>query len=304
MSDIVGIGSAVFDTLMTVDAFPEEDTKKQSRKLAVQCGGPCATAMVAASKLGIRAGYMGLLGDDMYGRFIRERLGHYGVDTKNVRMIPGTVSYSSVVICCLESSSRTCIWDRGTVPDCAEKDVSLSELRTAKILHLDGHNLDAAIYAAQKARESGVKVSLDAGGLYTGIEELLPLVDILIPSEEFALKFTCEKSAEKAAYELSEQFRPDILIITQGKKGGFIWKQEQAVRYPAYPVKAIDSNGAGDVFHGAFLTAIIKGMETEEAASFASAASALKCTRFGAQEGIPGYEETLEYMKSVYSRKM
>jgi len=69
-------------------------------------------------------------------------------------------------------------------------------------------------------------------------------------------------------------------------------------RYPVFPVKAIDSNGAGDTFHGAFVAARLKGMDVYEACRFASATSALKCTRFGAQQGIPGYEEVLEFMKT------
>ena len=79
-------------------------------------------------------------------------------------------------------------------------------------------------------------------------------------------------------------------------KGGLIWEDGKEVRYPSYPVNAIDSNGAGDTFHGAFVAARIKGMSVYDAACFASATSALKCTRFGAQEGIPGYDEVLNFL--------
>ena len=87
-------------------------------------------------------------------------------------------------------------------------------------------------------------------------------------------------------------------MITQGSKGGFLWENGREVRYPVYPVKAIDSNGAGDTFHGAFLAARRKGMTPYDACCFASATSALKCTRFGAQQGIPGYGEVLEFQKT------
>ena len=177
-------------------------------------------------------------------------------------------------------------------------DVDLEMLSGAKYLHLDGHHPEAAIYAAGKARMRGVKVSLDAGGIYPGIERLLPLVDVLIPSEEFALAITGEEKAEKAAEVLMERNHPELLVGTQGRRGGLIWKKGQAVRYPVYPVQAIDTNGAGDTFHGAFLVGRIRGMTVYEAASFASAVSALKCTRFGAQDGIPGYEETVEFMET------
>ena len=124
------------------------------------------------------------------------------------------------------------------------------------------------------------------------------LVDVLIPSEEFAKKITGCDRAEDAARVLEERYHPQVLVITQGSEGGFLWESGKAVRYPVFPVKAIDSNGAGDTFHGAFVAARLKGMSVYDACRFASATSALKCTRFGAQAGIPGYEEVLEFMKS------
>ena len=122
-------------------------------------------------------------------------------------------------------------------------------------------------------------------------------MDILIPSEEYSLKVTGCATAEEAAAQLYEKYHPEVLIVTQGSRGGFIWENGEAVRYPVFPVDAVDSNGAGDTFHGAFVAARVKGMTVTEAAAFASATSALKCTRVGAQEGIPGFEEVLNLMK-------
>ena len=297
MMEVVGIGSALFDILMTADEFPKEDTKIQGKETKTQGGGPCAVALVAMSKLGVSSGYMGTLGDDMYGDYIKASFEKYGVDTSHIRRNPGEQSFHSFVLLNLQNSSRTCIWNKGTVTPPTQEDVDLEVLKNAKYLHLDGHQLDAAIYAAKKAHEYGVKVSHDAGGTYPGIERLLPYVDVLIPSEEFALKITGCDNAVDAARKLYDTYHPETLIITQGVKGGLIWEDGKEVRYPAYPVKAIDSNGAGDTFHGAFVAARIKGMSVYEAACFASATSALKCTRFGAQEGIPGFQEVLDFMK-------
>jgi len=297
MVDIVGIGASVFDILMTSEEFPKEDTKLQARESKVQCGGPCATALVAASKLGVSASYMGTVGDDMYGSFIVGELGRFGVDNTHIEVVPGR-SFHSFVLLNRSSSSRTCIWNRGEAVPPTEKNVDLNVLKQAKYLHLDGHQLECAIYAAEKAREFGVTVSLDAGGTYPGIERLLPLVDVLIPSEEFALKMTGCGTAEEAAAVLFEKYRPQVLAITQGSRGGFIWENGQAVRYPVFPVEAVDSNGAGDTFHGAFVAARVKGLSVMEAATFASATSALKCTRFGAQEGIPLWNEVEAFMKT------
>lgn len=297
MAKVVGIGAAVFDLLMTADTFPVEDTKLCGEETKLQCGGPCATALVAASKLGEPSCYMGTLGDDMYGTFIRGELEKYGVDTGNTAVVPG-VSFHSVVLLNISNGSRTCVWNRGTVAPPGKECVNLQILKEAQYLHLDGHHLECAIYAAKEAQKAGITVSLDAGGAYPGIEELLPLVDILIPSEEFAKKMTGCASAEKAARALDERFHPQVLIITQGGRGGFLWENGRVARYPVYPVKAVDSNGAGDTFHGAFLAARLKGMGIAESCAFASAASAVKCTRVGAQEGIPEYREVLRFMET------
>ena len=298
MTQVVGIGSALFDILMTADGFPKEDTKLQGKDTKIQCGGPCATALVAMSKLGIQSEYMGTLGDDMYGSFIRGEFQKYGVACDQVRTVAGTQSFHSFVLLNLQNTSRTCIWSKGTVPAPQPGDIDLETLKHAKYLHLDGHQLDAAIYAAQKAHEYGVKVSHDAGGTYPGIERLLPYDDVLIPSEEFSLKITGSAAAADAAAKLYEAYHPETLIITQGSRGGFIWQDGRELRYPVFPVDAVDSNGAGDTFHGAFVAARIKGMDVYDAACFASATSALKCTRFGAQQGIPHFDEVKEFMKN------
>ena len=298
MMEVVGIGAALLDILVTVDGYPKEDTKQQSLQTKLQGGGPCATALVAMRKLGVASGYLGTLGDDMYGDYIRSAFDTYGVNREWARTIPSTQSFHSVVLLNVANASRTCVWNRGTVPPPKPEDVDLELLKQAKYLHLDGHQMDCAVYAAEKAKEFGVKVSLDAGSPYPGIDRLLPFVDVLIPSEEFSLKYTGCSAAEEAAAVLEEKFHPEVLIITQGSRGGFIWENGNAVRYPVYPVKAVDSNGAGDTFHGAFVAARIKGMDVAEAAAFASATSALKCTRVGAQEGIPDFAEVLEFMKN------
>ena len=297
MTQVVGIGSALFDILMTADCFPKEDTKLQGRDTKIQCGGPCATALVAMCKLGVQSEYMGTLGDDMYGSFILGEFRKYGVACDRVRRVQNTQSFHSFVLLNLSNTSRTCIWSKGTVPAPQSSDIDLETLKNAKYLHLDGHQLDTAIFAAQKAHEYGVKVSHDAGGTYPGIERLLPYDDVLIPSEEFSLKITQSADAREAAKKLDAQYHPETLIITQGSRGGFIWQDGRELRYPVYPVQAVDSNGAGDTFHGAFVAARIRGMDVYDAACFASATSALKCTRFGAQQGIPHFDEVLAFMK-------
>lgn len=297
MIDVIGIGSSLYDILMVTDSFPAEDTKLQSTMTLIQGGGPCATALATAARLGVSAAYMGTMGMDNFGRYMVDDLARYGVETRLVRFQENRISFHAVVILNQQNGSRTCVWSKGTVLPLSPEDLDETAIRQAKVLHLDGHELVAAIHAATTARQSGVKVSLDAGGTYPGIEKLLPLVDFLIPSEEFALKLTGESTPETAACKLFEAYQPEILVVTQGARGGFLYDGKAITRYPAYSVAVVDSNGAGDVFHGAFVTGFIKGMSFESCARFASSVSALKCTGLGARQSVPTFEEALAFLK-------
>lgn len=297
MYEVIGIGSVLFDTLMQADGFPKEDTKLRSNITKLQGGGPCATALVAMRKLGVPSSYMGTVGDDMYGQLIMEEFSKYQVGTEELKVKKGCISANAFILLNNLTATRTCLWNMGTLPAVEAEDINLETLKKAKILHLDGHQLEAAIYAAEKAHEFGLKVSLDAGGNYPGIERLLPLIDILIPSEEFALNATGSSSAEEAMQILHQRYHPELLVVTQGKSGGILYREDGPVHYPAYSVQAVDTNGAGDVFHGAFLVGLIKGMEAYRCACFASAVAALKCTKLGAREGVPSYEEAIRFLK-------
>ena len=297
MSDIVGIGASVYDTLMVTSSYPAEDTKMQASKTIIQGGGPCATALVTASKLGVSSEYMGILGNDTFGRFMLDDFKKYKVGTDNIIIKNGYISFHSFVILNLQNSSRTCIWNKGTVPELQAEEINTLVIKNAKVLHLDGHHLTAAIKAASIAREYGVKVSLDAGGAYPGIEKLLPLVDFLIPSAEFARKVTGQEDVRKAASFLFGLYEPEVLIVTQGSKGGLIYDGKDYSSYRVFEVDAVDTNGAGDVFHGAFIAAYVRGMNIKEAVDFASAAAAIKCTKIGAREGTPTYEETIDFLR-------
>ncbi len=294
---VVGIGSTVYDTLMVVDGFPQEDTKMQGVETKVQGGGPCATALVAAQKLGVSAAYMGTIGDDPFGTFMMDDLKKWHVSTEFVKVIPDTVSFHAVVLLNQKTASRTCVWNKGTVAAPTAEDLDEEALRNAKVLHLDGHMLDAAIYAAKKCREWGVKVSHDAGGTYPGIEKLMPYVDWLIPSEEFALKMTGAATAEEAAQKLYETYHPELVVLTQGVKGGILLDEKGLRHYDSYRVEVKDSNGCGDTFHGAFVAGKIHGLSNDDACKYASAAAAIKCTRLGARYGMANDAECRAFLK-------
>jgi len=297
MSRIVGIGANVCDTLLTIPEFPKEDTKMGATSVVLSGGGPCATGLVAAAKLGGNCAYIGALTDDNAGKFLKADLEKYNVSTEFVTVEKGYTSFSSTIWLSEKSQSRTCVYYRGDVPELRLEDEQKSAIVNADILMIDGNELGAAFEGVKLARKSGVKVLYDAGGLYEGVDNLLPYVDILIPSEEFALSFTGATTAEDAAIKLYKQFDPEVVVITQGKRGGVLFDGQKSSSYSAFSVDAVDTNGSGDVFHGAFAFAYNQGYDYHKCCIFSSAVSALKCTKVGARGGVPTFEETVEFLK-------
>lgn len=297
MKKIVGIGACVADTLFTVPYFPKEDTKLRAASSKQAGGGPAATGLVAASKLGAQAAYIGVLSDDAGGKFLKSDFEKYGVDTSLIDIKPGFRSFTSVLWLSEQSGTRTCVFDKGDLPPLMLSNEQKNAVIGADLLMIDGNEMSGALEAVKTARENGTKVLYDAGGLYDGVESLLRYTDILIPSEEFALGITGCGTAEDAAEALSEKYRPEAVVITQGKRGGFLYDGGKVINYPAYPAKVVDSNGAGDVFHGAFAAAVIKGYDYLKCCHFASAVSALKCTGIGARESTPDFETVTKYLK-------
>ena len=119
---------------------------------------------------------------------------------------------------------------------------------------------------------------------YEGIEELLPLVDILIPSAEFAMGITGKSTPREAILALNERYAPSVLAVTDGENGGYYIEDGKAVHYDSFKIDPIDTNGAGDTFHGAFISEYLCGSSIAECCRFASAVSAYKCIHSGVRE--------------------
>lgn len=294
---IVGVGACVMDTLITVPNYPKEDTKLRAVSSKVAGGGPTATGIVAASKLGVNVAYIGVLAKDAGGSFLLEDFAKYRVDTSLIEVRDGYRSFSSTIWLAKDTSTRTCVFDKGNLPPLTLDEAKGKMIADAEILMIDGNEMDAAEEACKIAKKKGTKVLYDCGGLYPGVERLLKLTDVMIPSEEFALGHTGCKTVEEAAEKLYKMYHPEVVVITCGKEGGIIYEGSMT-KYPAFVVEAVDTNGSGDVFHGAFAAAMIKGYTYEKCCIFSSAVSALKCTGFGARESVPDEKTVHQFLKT------
>ena len=297
MADIVGIGANVCDTLLEISSYPKEDTKLKADKTKICGGGPCATGLVAASKLGAKCAFLGNLTDDNNGIFLKSDFENYGVSTKYASVLSGYETFSSCIWLSRDTASRTCVFSRGNIPSTFIDEDKEKAIAQAKILMVDGNDMGAAVNAAKIAKETDTMVLYDAGGLYEGVENLLACSDIIVPSEEFSLVHTGADCVEDASKVLYEKYKPDVVVITQGKEGGIIYDGKEVKKYPAFVVDAVDTNGSGDVFHGAFAFCQSVGFDYYKSCIFSSAVSAIKCTKLGARQGVPTFNETVEFLK-------
>ena len=292
---ITGVGYCGMDYLCIVPYVPHDDKVELAESL-IQGGGPCATALVAAARLGARAAFCGAVGDDERGAQIVGGLAAEGVDTRGVKIRRG--SDSPAGFCWIEQKSgkRSIAWTRGSARPLTPRELDRDLIRNSRVLHLDGHQTQAALAAAKLARKSGVAVSLDAGTLVPKIDELLELADIVIASEKFALRYTGETRMDAAVKKLFSGAR-SFSAVTLGKAGSVGFDGKRLLRCPAFKVDVVDTTGAGDVFHGAFAFAYASGKPWAECMRFAAAAAALKCTRFGGRTGIPDLKTTEKFLR-------
>ncbi len=293
---VIGLGQACLDYLGRLRFYPEEDDKCELIDLHIQCGGPASTALVTLSRLGIKTSFLGSISDDTFGIEIIKGLKEEKVDSAYLKITPGYTSQFAF-IAITESGNRTIFWNRGSVPHLRAGDVDLDPFSKARILHVDGLMIEAAQEAARQARSMGLKVVMDAGTMREGSKKLASLVDVLIASERFAEPLAGELSLPEKALEALGQLGPKEVIITLGSKGSIGLSNEEIIFQKAFPIVAVDTTGAGDVYHGAYIYGLLQGWDMQECMRFASATSAIKCREIGARNGIPYFEEIREFME-------
>jgi sulfofructose kinase len=293
--DIIGLGYCGLDRLCVVPRIPVDD-KVEILENLVQGGGPSATAIVAAARLGAKTTFIGAVGDDDFGEAILEEFRREGVDTDSVEIQKDAASPSAYCWIDAQTGSRSIAWSRGSISPMSPSSLPEEMIRSAKLLHLDGHHTQAAVAAAEIARSAGVTVSLDAGTMLDGIDKLVELADIIIASEMFAAKFTGAASAGEALRYLYDSGDSKFAGVTMGADGSIGFDSENKYRQPAFPVEVVDTTGAGDVFHGAFAYRYTTGGDWAECMRFAAAVSAMKCTKLGGRSGIPTLVEAERFL--------
>lgn len=299
--DVIGVGHSCVDRLCMVENYPKEDDSTHITSISVQGGGAVATAMVAVARLGKKAAFIGNIGSDMISAEAKSLFEKDAVDTSLMIERDDCWGLESFVMVNPENGSRTKFPQRDTLPPIKWDEKSIEAIKASRFLHLDGTNYKNAVAAATIARENGVTVSLDGCSMQKDNalnRALAGLADILIMNKKYPLRVSGKETYEEALLEMST-WGPKTVMCTLGDKGVLAVIDGKVESFPAFSVKALDTTGAGDVFHGAYLSALAEGMEMREAIRFASAVSAIKCTRIGGRAGIPTWDETIAFIEKV-----
>ncbi len=281
------MGCATMDYIFSLREMPHAPLKFRAREFKAVGGGNAATAAVAIARLGGRAHLIARLGDDLIGDAILRELEGHGVDTSLVHRFPGCASsLSSILID--ETGERLIVsyfdakisHETGWLPQIpAGIDAVLA----------DAHWPAGDLELFRRAAAGGVPTILDAD-MPTCAPDLIRASDVAAFSAA-GLKAATGVPTIAGGLQAAARIGSGVMLATDGAAGVF-WLQAGELRHcPAYPVEAVDTLGAGDVFHGALALALAEGQAMGEAVAFASAAAAIKVTRFGGRLGAPTRDE-------------
>jgi sugar/nucleoside kinase (ribokinase family) len=299
---VVGLGLATLDLLIRVEEMPTWVRGTQVKGLRFDGGGLVGTAMVAAARLGIQVGFIGTAGTDELAELKLRSFADCGVDLS--RLVRREGPESDVVLVYVHGETGERVF--ASVESGSQRPLGVEELDRAHIisadyLHIDGlvHH-QATLQAVRWMKTAGKTVTMDGsqtdGPVSEEHRQLIPHVDVLIVGEGYGRGLTGLDEVWEAGAKALEM-GPHTFIETRGEAGCFGVTQVERFHIPAFSVDVVDTTGAGDVFHGAYIVGMIHGWSPRQCAQFASAVSAIKCTKLGGRAGIPTFDQTMVFMR-------
>jgi sulfofructose kinase len=297
-ADVVGVGLNATDTILRIPQFPAFDSKIELISADIRAGGQVASALVACQTWGLRTRYIGKVGDDAAGEFQLEELSRAGVEA-HLSTVPGCASQIAYILVDEKTGERTILWKRDPRLTLRPEEIKSEWIANARALLVDGHDTGAATAATRFARKAGIPVVADLDNPYDGVKVLLEYVDFLMASQEFPSRLLIgQADLFEILPGIARRFGCRVAGVTMGRLGALAWDGKRFHYAPGFRVRALDTTGAGDIFHGAFLYGILHGWELDRLLEFSCAAAALNCTYVGARGGIRPITEIEDLMRS------
>lgn len=292
---VAALGRAGVAFVGAAPRLDQADGPAELTEITLQISGGAAVAAGAAAALGCRVRLATRIAGDALGRFALEALDRSGIDTAGVVTDRGELT--GVSFAALAEGRRVAFRSAGDAGVLTQADLDLDALLDgADAVLLDGTHIRAAAAIAEAARERRVSVVFDGSTVHEGVGELVALADVLICSERLASELAPRGELPDSLLEL-QRMGPRAVIITLGEGGSIGLHGEELVEQPAFPIQVVDSGEAGDVYHGAFVAALVGQLPFARCMEFASAAAALSCRQLGGWAGIPDRNEILSLLR-------
>ena len=295
--DIVGIGVCTVDHLMTVPHMPGNNVNMKASAYLRQPGGLASCALVAAARLGARTKVIARVGDDDAGQYIRQELESEGVDTSNLIVRVGSESHVSLILVDERTGDRSIMTRPPTSEPIALREIKQEDITSAKVLFIDDVT-ELTLQAARWAQESDMRVVLDPARPFAIIKQILPYVDVPIVPQQWAEAWMPGQPVEAVAEALF-QAGAKIAVVTLGARGSVLCWEGGTRHIPAFKVDVVDTTGAGDAYHGAFMAALLQDWEAPRMARFAAAVGAMNCRAMGGRAALPTRQDVDTFLTRI-----
>jgi sugar/nucleoside kinase (ribokinase family) len=290
--DVLGVGCNSVDHVYRLPASPKADSPTAKLRISSHssmCGGQMATAIAACAGLTLKTAYVGCVGHDHSGRLLRAELEQRGVDISLVKTRECANRFAVITVD-ETTGERIVLWDRDERLNLSAREIEAVPIASARVVHVDDEDQEAAIAAATLARRAGVPCTSDIDRITHRTKDLVAAVSIPIFAQHVLPAITGDSDIERAL-RVVRRTHDGMLCVTLGAGGAMLLAGDECISAPGFPVRAVDTTGAGDVFRAALIYALLKEYSPREMLRLANAAAAVSCTRAGAMASVPSMSD-------------
>jgi len=302
--DVLGVGANSVDFVYRLPAYPRPDSAFAKLPITdhlISCGGQVTTALATCAAMGLSTSYIGTIGSDAHGRRMRDELQRRGIDLSHA-ITRDAGNPFAVILLDDREGERVVLWHRDPRLALAASEMDRDAIVSARLVHVDDVDLDASVEAARLARAAGAPVTSDIERTTEDVRALIGAVTIPIFAEHVPLALTGETELPRALERLRKPHHA-MLCVTLGARGALLLAAGEVIQEPGIAVKTVDTTGAGDVFRGAFIYALLRGDAPRAILRFANAAAALSCTRLGAMNSAPSLADVMTSRRDTETQR-
>ncbi|KXA89390.1 hypothetical protein AKJ62_03220 [candidate division MSBL1 archaeon SCGC-AAA259D14] len=309
---LVTVGDANVDLITTIQELPQKGDEVKTTSFEIHAGGSAANTCIAARRLGLETGFIGRIGKEFFGDFLKRKFEDAGVDTSQIQ-IDEEKTTGIIMIVITPDGERTMFCNRGANVRLEPEPIDPEHLEEAKYLHISGYTFlespqsDAGKKIIKIAKEKNIKISLDPGIMVLKekleyIESILPFMDILFISETELNFLSDAKDLEKSRRQLLNK-GPSKIVLKLGDKGCLAITEDGKSYAKAYPTEIRGTTGAGDAFDAAFIFGLDEGWSLNKITEFANAVGAISGTKLGARTALPNKKEVENFLQKKENEK-